>query len=323
MRLKGTVLLAAVLMAGMPAGQGGAVAQTPPEGFVWYVLNQMNAFSLDLEDPTDRPPLITGVPDGVLTAVEVNGDGRPDWLIRWPESAQFCGTGGCQASLYISDGDGFVRAFDRQALTLDLRRVDGEVRLETTLHHLNCDDGRFDCRFAWAWSPAAGRLEERPASDGVSRITIVQPVDRGEAADGTPVLPDWTPPTLEERWTASRAVCPGPTDADGPYRRQATLYDIPDVNGDGLRDYVYTPDAGCETPPETGFQVWVTEGAGPGPYGRGGAVALAWTAPQDHWPEVDVATRPAVVIQREACGEGESCPSVSLQWDAASGRLTE
>lgn len=324
MRLGRTRCMAAVLIAGaLLAGEGRAVAQTPPDGFVWYVLDELNRFYLDIEDPTNRPPLVTEVPEGVLTAVEINSDGRPDWLIRWPDGAQFCGTGGCATSLYISDGEGFVRAFDRQALSFALRPVEGEVRIETTLHHLNCSDSRFDCRFAWAWNPATGRLDERPSMDGVSRISGAPAVDPGEEPDGTPKPPDWTPESLAQAWRESRRFCPTLLEPDGYYRNQATLYDIPDVNGDGLRDYIYTPAAGCETPPETGFQIWVTTGRGQGPHGEGGPISLAWTAPLDHWPQYDVARRPATVIQTPTCEQGATCPSVSLRWDAAKGRLVE
>lgn len=82
-------------------------AQTPPEGITWYILNELNRLYLDLDDPTNRPPLETVVPDGVLVPVEINGDGQTEWLINWPEATQFCGTGGCQRSLYIS-GEGGV-----------------------------------------------------------------------------------------------------------------------------------------------------------------------------------------------------------------------
>lgn len=324
MRLNRAGWMAATLAAGtLLAGEGGASAQTPPEGFTWYVLNQLNGFYLDLEDPTNRPPLTTEIPSGVLTAVEVNGDGRADWLIRWPESAQFCGTGGCETSLYISDGEGFVRAFDRQVLRLDIRRVDGEMRLEAWLHDLECSQGQDVCLRAWAWDPAAGRLQERPSSDGISRMTGTAPVDLGEAPDGTPNLPQWTPPALEALRVQSRVWCPAVNEPDGHFLRQGTLYDIPDLNGDGLRDWVFAPQSGCETPPQSGSQIWVTTGRGPGPHGEGGAVGLAWTSPEDHWIEYEVSERPAVALVVGACETGQDCPGVPLRWNAAEGRLAE
>ncbi|RZJ88850.1 MAG: hypothetical protein EON88_20700 [Brevundimonas sp.] len=319
-RMRWAVVAAA---AALMTGGGGARAQTPPEGFVWYVLNELNGFYLDVEDPTNRPPLETQVPDGVLSAVEINGDGKPDWLIRWPESAQFCGTGGCEASLYISDGDGFVRAFDRQALSFALTTVDGELRVEAAVHHLECSEGQDECLRAWAWDPVAMRLQERPSSDGISRLSGSPAVDYGEEPDGTPRLPPWTPPALEEARFASRVWCPAVNGSDGGLVRQADLYDIPDVNGDGMRDYIYAPAGRCDAPPGEGFQVWVTTAPGPGPGGAGGPVALAFTAPPDRWADYEVSERPATLMVVSACPEGSNCPGIPLRWDAGTGRLVE
>ncbi|RZJ43726.1 MAG: hypothetical protein EON87_11590 [Brevundimonas sp.] len=314
-----TALAAGLLL----TGQGCARAQTPPEGFVWYFLSELNGFYLDVEDPTNRPALIKRVPDGVLSAVEVNGDGQADWLIRWPDSAQFCGTGGCRTTLYISGQNGFVRAFDRQALRFDVGRVDGEVRIEAALHHLYCNEGQVECLRAWAWDPSAGRLQERPSSDGISRMSGGAPVDFGEEPDGTPILPEGTPTALQELRFRSRVWCPAVNEPDGHYLRQGQVYDIPDVNGDGLRDWVFAPEAGCATPPESGQQIWVTTGRGPGAHGEGGAVALAWTSPQDHWIEYDVSERPATALVVRPCDSGQDCPGVPLRWNASEARLVE
>ena len=302
-----------------------AQAQTPPEGLVWYVLNTLNGFYLNVDDPTDRPPLVTTLPDGVLTPAEINHDGRPDWLIRWPDSSQFCGTGGCRVSLYISDGDRFIRAFDRQALRFDMGEVAGELHIETALHALHCSDQSVECLRTWAWDPAAGRLQERPSSDGMSRISGTDPVARTEDKDedGQTIPIPWTPPQLVEARTASRRWCPTLLEPSGQYLLQAELYDIADVNGDGLRDWVFIPNAGCETPPQSGPQVWVTAGQGPGPHGEGGPVALAWTSPQDRWIEYDVSTRPATTLVVAGCETGQTCPAVPLRWNAAEARLTE
>jgi hypothetical protein len=323
MRIRGCWTVAVAAAAMLATGQGRAQTPTPPEGFVWYVLNALNAFDLDVEDPTNRPPLVTAVPDGVLEPVEVNGDGRPDWLIRWPEATQFCGTGGCRTTLYISDADGgFVRAFDRQALRFDLKAVDGEVRVEAALHHLYCDSARDACLRAWAWEAGSGRLQERPSSDGFSRLTVVDPVDRGETGDGTPILPEWTPPTLEEMRFRSRAWCPVTTE-EGVRLQQATLFDTPDLNGDGIRDWVFGPADGCAGEPATGFQVWVTTEPGPGPQGRGGAVALAWTAPPGRWAEFEVSERPATLMMVSPCDQGADCAGIPLRWNASEGRLVD
>ncbi len=320
------MVAAATLVAGTLGGEGRALAQqpvqTPPEGFRWYVLNELNGFYLDIDDPTNRPPLLTEVPEGVLEPVDLNRDGRTDWLIRWPDSTQFCGTGGCRTTLYISDEGGFVRAFDRQALRFAVNTVDGEVRVEAALHHLYCDRDQDECLRTWAWEPAAGRLQERPSSDGVSRLTAVAPVDLGEEADGSPILPDWTPPSLGEMRFRSRVWCPVSPE-EGPALRQAALFDTPDVNGDGLRDWVFTPAGGCDDGPVSGFQVWVTTEPGPGPQGRGGPVALAFTASPERWVEYELSERPATLLVVAPCDQGAECGGIPLRWNAAAGRLVE
>ncbi|WP_439472689.1 hypothetical protein [Brevundimonas sp.] len=183
---------AAALVAGTLAGEGRALAQdaaqsaaqTPPEGFSWYVLNELNGFYLDIEDPTNRPPLITEVPEGVIEPVDLNMDGRTDWLIRWPDSTRFCGTGGCRTTLYICGEDGFVRAFDRQALRFEIKVIDREQRVEATLHTVNCREGREECTRVWVWDAAAKRLRVVASSDGGENWNEPPPVeDAGQGAD--------------------------------------------------------------------------------------------------------------------------------------------
>lgn len=142
------------------------MAQEPPEGFVWYVLRDLNDFGFDIDDPTNRPPLVTEIPTGVLEAVDANGDDRTDWLIRWPEALQFCGTGGCRVTLYIGTEDGFVRAFDRQALRFEINDAAGGPRIVTALHATYCNDDRPECLRTWVWDARAERLRIVASGDG-------------------------------------------------------------------------------------------------------------------------------------------------------------
>ena len=128
------------------------VAQTsaPPPGLSWYVISELNDFYDDPEDPTNRPPLVTQPPAGVVRAVDINADGVNDWLVEWPDSTQFCGTGGCRFTVYLTHGQNLVRIFDRQTFQpLDISMVDGEPRLEGSFHHGSCNEQRDDCRLAW------------------------------------------------------------------------------------------------------------------------------------------------------------------------------
>lgn len=329
-------LAALSLLSGTSAGATAQSASVePPAGLTWFVLNEINSFYLDREDPTNRPALVTEVPAGVLVPVDINRDGLTDWLINWPESAQFCGTGGCQRTLYVSEafapGEvsdvegrprpyGFVRAFDRQGGDLDIGDVDGETRIESSFHALNCENTRDDCRLAWGWDTRTGRLTERPSSDGNHIILGAgqPPVDAEEGEDRA----EWIPVVLSDLKTARRKICPGTEDTELTVALYPALTDIPDLNGDGLRDWVVGPSPVCEGDADGfGFQVWVSTEAGPGPHGEGGAVALAYEAAAHHWVNLDVAPTPARLVVAPDCEYGKTCGGVSLRWEGVTKRL--
>ncbi len=307
--------LAAGLMLATGAG-APAMAQEPPAGFAWYVLNELNGFGFDIEDPTNRPALASEVPAGVLVPVDLNGDARTDWMIAWPDSTQFCGTGGCRRSLYMATDDGFRRVFDRQVLDMTIGRVEGEIRVEAQVHHLECGDRPEGCHYAWAWSPAMEAFDERPTRDGWSRIQAAEPlVDLGEDDQGRPTLPANLPTALYAAIDGVREACPGRDGSMGWYWNQADVRDTPDLNGDGRRDWLVYPAGTCEAPQFGGFQLWVT--------GEGDSVGLAYVAPPELWVEFEVSARPATALLVPACPTGESCPGVPLRWNAAEARLVD
>lgn len=286
-----------------------AQAQTPPEGFTWYVLNQINRFYLDLDDPTNRPPLEAVVPEGVLVPVEINGDGQTDWLINWPEATQFCGTGGCQRSLYISGENGFSRAFDRQALDLAIGRVDGEVRIEAWLHHLNCDSGREKCLYAWAWDDEARRLVERPSSDGVTLLYGGAPtvIDFAEDRDGAAPPPPELPNILSMLWDSTLVVCPSDWTESGFEVRRTELQLLPDMTGDGLPEWLIQAPGACDAEPPPP-QVWISQ--------RNGDPILSLTARPGEFVSVDLLDPPQLVLTTTPCAEGGICETRRLVWRA-------
>lgn len=163
-----TLLAAAALV---PLLSGCAVMEQagakPPAGLSWYVISQINDFYNDPQDPTNRPPLVNAPPAGVLRAVDVNGDGVNDWVVDWPDETQFCGTGGCRYTVYLTHGQNLVRIFDRQVLDgLTFSMAEGEARFEGSFHDLACNDARDPCRLAWGLDPATRRLVPRPSANG-------------------------------------------------------------------------------------------------------------------------------------------------------------
>lgn len=140
---------------------------TASAGLEWLVVSQINGFYDDIDDPTNRPQLISHAPSGVLKSTDLNGDGVSDWIVTWPESAQFCGTGGCRVTIYLGKTDSLKRVFDRQILgELDINRVDGEVRIESVFHHGNCGDQRAVCTLAWGLDRKTDQLVPRPSANG-------------------------------------------------------------------------------------------------------------------------------------------------------------
>ena len=304
--------LSAVLLL---AAAAPATAQTPPETLTWMVLNEINGAWFDRTEPFNRPALVTRVPAGVIRPVDISHDGKPDWLVDYMDSGlMYCGTGGCLRTLYVSDGEDYVMAFDEQSHTFALSRRGGETLIETEVHHVFCGSTGDDCAFAWTWDAGLKQLVERPTAAGRTLLGNdggFAPI--GQREDSRPVE-DRLPAELSEVWHGSRLTCPSGDD-EGFRTYRAVFKSVPDLNGDGRRDWlVRKPDPCAASPEDTvtpvGFSVWLT--------GPDGALAEAWTSAPDHWAVVDIATTPARLISNPACGNGAACPDVRLRWDQRS-----
>lgn len=290
------------------------LAQEPPSGFSWYVLDELNRASFDIEDPTNRSPLLTETPPGVLIPVDVSMDGVLDWLIRWPEDQRFCGTGGCRHSLYVSDGDHFMRVFDRQAWDLVIRNIGDEVRLEASFHHLSCSSPREVCRLAWAWDPVARSLSERPNADGEAIVSgfSEETVDLGDS-DGRPVLPYNIPAPVVDRHLGGRRACGNPDDPEEFNISYPAVASTPDLNGDGQRDWVIEAPSACkgQAASDYGYEVWVSNGTD--------GASRAFAAAPGRWPSFQVDRAPAWLLDGPRCLAGGICAAVPLEWNVATG----
>ena len=173
-----TLIVVTVLLAGCAAGAADQVHADPPAGLVWLALRDINEAAFDPDDPVNGPPLATAPPEGMIRAVDVSPDGKPDWLIDYEVAgvSAFCGTGGCLRRLYVSDGDDYVRALDAQVLTLEIGQG-APQRVEAQVHALYCEDETSDCRYGYRWDAQARRLAPDAASVGrVAAEEVFQPI---------------------------------------------------------------------------------------------------------------------------------------------------
>jgi hypothetical protein len=100
-------------------------------------------------------------PDGFADAVELNGDGKPDWIMHRAElyctsdgHSAWCGTAGCSVELYLSQGNRLRKVWD--ANTRGYAIVDLPNRKKGLLasgHHSACTSpGSTACVTVWVWN---------------------------------------------------------------------------------------------------------------------------------------------------------------------------
>lgn len=293
-----------------------ATAQTPPESLTWMVLNEINGAYFDRTEPFNRPPLVTRVPEGVIRPVDVSHDGKPDWLIDYTDSGlMYCGTGGCLRTLYVSDGDDYLMAFDEQTHTFDLSNRGGETVIDAEVHHVFCGSAGDDCAFAWAWDAELKQLVERPNAVGETLLGADGGFPPVAWREGSRPVVDGLPQELAAVWRESRVTCATTQEEDGIRIYRAIFKSVPDLNGDGLRDWLARKPDPCtlsyeETAQPVGFNVWLT--------GADGSLSEAWTSEPDHWAMIDIATTPARLVSNPACGSEPVCPNRRLRWDPGS-----
>lgn len=171
-------LVSAALLGSPVAGPAFVQTPFPPEGLRWLVVSELNRAFEDLDDPTNRPPLITVPPEGVIVPVEIDHDGVTDWMVRWPGDSRWCGTGGCRVTLYASRDGGLRRVFDRQAV--DGLRLSGEAgtgRVEGEFHPLLCRDTNGPCHLTWTIEAGDDELLISGANTRDAPAADVGPID--------------------------------------------------------------------------------------------------------------------------------------------------
>lgn len=303
-RLASAAVLATLAM-GAPAADAQARgdardAARAPQAVRQAVIANLQSVRSEFMERDDPRRRRAPDPDPLLTRMDVDGDGRADWRADYERAewaAGWCGTGGCLQQLWVgAPGGRWVLAMDTNSGPMRTRRVDGEHRLEVSVHGSRCGGaGADDCRYGYAWDPRLQRLVERPNFTGGTRLY----------ESGAGLIDETAPRPVAQ--AARRLRCARGDDGGEP--RTAS---VPDLNGDGRRDWVAWSGYAC---PEGSERVVVLASTA-----QGGFVQ-AYSGQDESW-EVDIAGQPARFISVPACGDRRNpCPRRPLRWDAATRML--
>jgi len=306
--------------AGAATAQRSEPEQPPPlEALEWMVLNEINSAYFSREEPMSRPALVKRVPDGVIKQVDISHDGVADWLVDYTDSGlMYCGTGGCLRSLYVSVPEGgYVLAFNDQSDDFVIRRRNNETVIDMAVHRVMCWPISDDCAYSFAWDADKKRLVERPNVRGETLLSssfgVLAPAEEDE-----PRPPEDAPEVLQTHWRETVEACPSAASEGAFNIDHAEIHSIPDLDGDGARDWLYKAPHGCAGVDGTfgerkPFMIYLTR--------ANGGADLAFTSEPGEQPIYDIATSPAVLISNPECGFDDPCRNLRLRWNARTARF--
>jgi hypothetical protein len=248
-----------------------------------------------------------------LRPVNINHDDLPDYLFSFDKIAGWCGSGGCRAQLWIQRRSLPPRkVFDGQVRETAFRKVRGQTVVDFDLHGSVCHTfGAAPCPASFVWNPKLDRLVEHPAPNGDGTIRLLRPT---KAVDGPPPSP------VAKRFRETLRAC---TAAAGTAADPEQPLTVPDVDGDGLRDWMI-PEIFCDTPGDTatGSNIPMTLFASSGRPDRPVEAARGGRL------QVSVAASPAKVFLIEAAGRCDvgdepepACRPVPLHWQPTARRF--
>ena len=318
--LSTSLAVLAIAAAGGCSRADASPSQDAPEALTWMVLDEINSAYFERTESFNRPAIVTKVPDGVIRPVDISHDGVADWLVDYTDSGlMYCGTGGCLRTLYVSHEGEFIQAFDEQTDTFVIGQRNGETVIDATVHQVYCTPASDQCAYAWTWDAAQKRLVERPNARGVTLLTDGGDFDPIGTREPDQLLLDSLPASMVELWRTTRVTCPTTQDDEGFRNYRATFKSVPDLNGDGLRDWIVQLPGRCalnydDVIPQPGYNVYLTGGDRE-------TLTKAFTAEPDESAAIDIATTPAMLVANPPCEQGKPCRNVRLRWDQATSRF--
>lgn len=174
---------------------------------------------------------------GFYRNVDVNGDGKKDWVLDFmnAQAQAYCGTGGCPLRVWV-----FEPADQSWTLELAMRHFrytlphKGEMNVD--VHGIYCGGTGGDaCRLDYIWDVKAKAFVQKPGKDGVALLIYApRPVNENEPPSAV-----WA---LQAAFSTACVLKGGKPDVEN------SLVSVPDLNGDGVRDWVFDGTAAyCST----------------------------------------------------------------------------
>lgn len=191
-------------------------------------------------------PLPARLPTKAFHVVNISEDGVADWRVNGSEMGDVgvCDDSACETLLIVSQrGGGYAVVFDLPIGSMIVTRNPAGATVDVSMDTEACRSAQADCSLRWAWDARLGRLVERPNARGVTRL------------DGPIIAPmrtDWRtlPPDVAVAMRDLAAQCRQPGRGRNDDSFSPTVASVPDINGDGVRDWIIgSPGEAC---PNTG-----------------------------------------------------------------------
>ena len=179
-----------------------------------------------------------------ITTIDIDHDGIVDYQVDYGKAVRtlWCGTGGCDLELWRGRRGGHpVRVWEEMVRERKIAHRGGEIVFDFDFHGSACGTfGAEACPASFAWDAKAGRMMERATPTGDTTARLIDPL---------PLTRAQVPTNILAVAHAATAKCePDATSDDGDFP-----VSIPDIDGDGIRDWSLTVDV-CEVPGDLELQ---------------------------------------------------------------------
>ena len=302
------IVIIGILLMGCVIGTADAKARqsAPPlRGERLYVARIVGKEKSEADDRLTPARLARAV-----KIADIDRDGIPDYLVDYNEviNTHWCGTGGCNFEIWRGTKGGHpVRVWNVMVREYTIAHRNGETVFDFDFHGGNCGTfGASACPASFAWDGAAGRMEERITPSGNSTVRLIDPI---------PLTRADVPINVMAVSLAASAKCRTNDTSD----EVSLPASIPDIDGDGLRDWSLTI-AACDKTGGNELQqiLFVTAGNANNPI----------IAASGAFFSLSFGTKPvsvARVNETETCGgfkvDAKMCTATPMIWNAATKKL--